>query len=115
MSDSNHSPTATAAIGLAEWIECFSISSMSIASLEHTRLILLDSLACASHAGDDNRARAALNVATRVSSCGDCTLIGVSARTSLPMVSVANGILIRTLDLNDTYTGPRQIGHPSVR
>ena len=113
MSDSNHSLTATTAVRLAEWIEGFAAAPMSAASLEHTRLILLDSLACALHAGDDDKARAALNVASRVGNCNDCTLIGVRARTSLPMASFANGVLIRTLDLNDTYTGPRQIGHPS--
>jgi hypothetical protein len=29
------------------------------------------------------------------------------------MRRLADGVLIRTLDLNDSYSGPRQIGHPS--
>ena len=44
---------------------------------------------------------------------GPCTLIGTAERTSLPLAAFANGVLIRTLDLNDTYVGPRQVGHPS--
>jgi 2-methylcitrate dehydratase len=49
----------------------------------------------------------------QLSDAGTCSIIGTQLKTSLPLASFANGVLIRTLDLNDTYTGPRQIGHPS--
>jgi 2-methylcitrate dehydratase len=112
MSNDRSNSTGTA-LRLAQWVEEFARSPMSGASLEFTRLILLDSLACALHARGDEKAEAALVVAGEVGRPGGCTLIGTRERTSLPMAAFANGVLIRTLDLNDTYVGPRQVGHPS--
>ena len=40
-------------------------------------------------------------------------MIGTDIRTSLPLAAFANAALFRVLDFNDTYYGPRQIGHPS--
>jgi 2-methylcitrate dehydratase len=104
---------ASMALRLAHWVEQFANSPVSAASLDYTRLILLDSLGCALHAHDDDKGRAAVAVAAEVGRPGACTLIGTSERTSLPLAAFANGVLIRTLDLNDTYVGPRQVGHPS--
>ena len=115
ISDMNNDPASSMsmALRLAQWVEDFAGSPMSAASLEHTRLILLDSLGCALHARNDETARAALAVAAEAGRPGLCSLIGTADRTSLPLAAFANGVLIRTLDLNDTYVGPRQVGHPS--
>ena len=57
MSD-DPSSSMSMALRLAEWVEEFAGSPVSAASLEHTRLILLDSLGCALHARDDETAQA---------------------------------------------------------
>jgi 2-methylcitrate dehydratase len=108
----HHPSTGTMALRLAQWVEDFARSPISAASLDHTRIILLDALACALYAHGDQTARAALAVATEVGRPGECTLIGTAERTSVPAAAFANGILIRTMELNDTYAG-RQFGHPS--
>ena len=40
-------------------------------------------------------------------------MIGSSRRVNLPQAVLLNGILIRSLDLNDAYIRPGQMGHPS--
>jgi 2-methylcitrate dehydratase len=109
----DHSGAPGMVLRLAQWIEDFAAAPVSAASREYTRLILLDSFGCALHAHDDDKSKAALAVAAAVGRPGACTLIGTPERTSLPLAAFANGVLIRTLDLNDTYVGPRQVGHPS--
>jgi 2-methylcitrate dehydratase len=98
---------------LADWIGPFAASPIPALTLERTRAILLDSLACALYAATDEKAQPALRTIASLGGKGDCTVIGARLKTSLPLAAFANGVLIRTLDLNDTYTGPRQIGHPS--
>jgi 2-methylcitrate dehydratase len=98
---------------LADWARAFAASPMSAATAERARAILLDSLACALYAVTDEKAQPALRTVGKLGGNGDCTVIGTRLRAALPLAAFANGVLIRTLDLNDTYTGPRQIGHPS--
>jgi len=61
----------------------------------------------------DDTAGQALSVVRSLGGDGRCTIIGHDLKAPLPLAAFANGVLIRTLDLNDTYAGPRQIGHPS--
>ena len=98
---------------LAAWIADFGASAMSAQVAECARRILLDSLGCALLASVDEKARPVLQALPRLGGNRDCTIIGSRLRSSLPIASFTNGALIRLLDLNDTYTGPRQIGHPS--
>jgi 2-methylcitrate dehydratase len=111
MDDKSHAPTL--ARRLAEWIGDFAASPMPHATAARARLILLDTLACALYAANDDKAAHALATARKLGGTPDCTIIGTRLRTALPQAAFVNGVLIRTLDLNDTYTGPRQIGHPS--
>lgn len=81
--------------------------------VEHTKALILDSIGCALAAtGEPAFARAARVVAA-LGGSPDCTVIGSSRRVNPPQAVLLNGILIRSLDLNDTYIGPRQMGHPS--
>lgn len=98
---------------LAQWCYDFAAMPASAATEERTRAILLDSLGCALYASVDEKSKPVLQVLHRLQGSADCTILGVRARASLPVASFVNGALIRTLDLNDTYTGPRQVGHPS--
>jgi 2-methylcitrate dehydratase len=81
-------------------------------SIERVKAILLDTLGCALAASVDELAQPAIRTLAQMGG-GDCTIIGSRARSSFPGASFCNGALIRLLDFNDTYTGPRQIGHPS--
>jgi 2-methylcitrate dehydratase len=110
---SNSATNAGAARRLADWCHDFTAHETSTATAERARAILLDSLGCALFAGVDEKAAPVLRALNKLSGNADCTIIGTRTRASLPLASFANGALIRTLDLNDTYTGPRQVGHPS--
>ena len=98
---------------LAEWVYSRAASSLAPATAERARAVLLDSLGCALLACADDRARPILRAVLRLGDGGDCTIIGSRMRGSLPTAAFANGALIRLLDLNDSYFGPRQVGHPS--
>ncbi len=108
----NSHPT-TVARRLAEWISAFADGPIPAATAERARAILLDALACALYASDDDKSASVLRTVKQLSGAGACAIVGTRLRAGLPLAAFANGVLIRTLDLNDTYTGPRQIGHPS--
>lgn len=107
------SPPLTMARRLAAWIEAFVASTMRAQVAERARCILLDSFGCALLASIDEKARPVLQALPHLGGNDDCTIIGSRLRSSLPIAAFTNGAFIRLLDLNDTYTGPRQIGHPS--
>jgi 2-methylcitrate dehydratase len=105
--------STTMARRLAAWIHEFGAAAISGEAAERARAILLDSLGCALYASVDEKAKPIFRALPRLGGNADCTILGSYARGSLPAAAFANGVLIRLLDLNDTYTGPRQIGHPS--
>jgi 2-methylcitrate dehydratase len=106
-------PNEAMAHRLAQWCYQFAESPSSRASDYRARDVLLDSLGCALYASVDEKAAPVLQTLRRLEGSIDCTIIGTRQRAALPVASFVNGALIRTLDLNDTYTGPRQVGHPS--
>ena len=81
--------------------------------VEHTKMLILDAIGCALAATDEPAFRRAARVCADLGGSPDCTVIGSEQRVNLPQAVLLNGILIRSLDLNDTYLGPRQMGHPS--
>ncbi len=110
----NESPSPGAMTGrLAGWINDFGASAVSSNTAERARAILLDSIGCALAGSADEKAQPVFHTLPRIGGTSDCTIIGSRVRSSLPMAAFSNGALIRMLDLNDTYTGPRQVGHPS--
>jgi len=113
MDDMTRHRSDTTVRRLADWINTFAAAPVPPETAERARAILLDTLACALYAATDAKVAGAIRTVERLSGDGACRVIGTRLRTSLPLASFANGVLIRTLDLNDTYTGPRQIGHPS--
>jgi len=44
---------------------------------------------------------------------GPCTVLGTSMRTTMDMAAFVNGAAVRYLDMNDTYMGLGDPGHPS--
>src|SRR5262245_41273741 len=113
MSEKSHDHAASVVRQLADWIGTFAASPLPPATVERARALLLDTLACALYASTDDKAASAIRTVTQLSGSGICTIIGTRLCSNLPLAAFANGVLIRTLDLNDTYNGPRQIGHPS--
>ena len=79
----------------------------------HTKDLILDAIGCALAAVDTAAVARAARVLAQLGGSPDCTVIGAARRFNLPQAVLLNGILIRTLDLNDAYLGPRQMGHPS--
>jgi 2-methylcitrate dehydratase len=102
---------------LVQQIACnvLSVAAAAIPSdvVEHTKALILDSIGCALAATEEPAFARASRVLAQLGGNPDCTVIGSSRRVNLPQAVLLNGILIRSLDLNDTYIGPRQMGHPS--
>jgi 2-methylcitrate dehydratase len=103
---------------LAAWVSGVRSEEFSPRAIEQAKLVLLDTIGCGLAALDDESARAVL---TTLGSLGDkpqCTLLGLPEKLSAPNAVLANGTLIRVLDLNDYVVGahPRsgaRGGHPS--
>lgn len=103
---------------LAERAAAVRLADFSQKSIEQAKLILLDTLGCGFAALDEASARAVLATVHGFGEAPHCTLIGRAQRTSAPSAVLANGTLIRALDLNDYVVGadPRsgaRGGHPS--
>jgi len=75
--------------------------------------VLLDSIGGALAAHECTAFEAALATVREIGGAPHCTVIGGAERTSLTNAVFLNGALIRSLDANDIYVGPRQNGHPS--
>jgi 2-methylcitrate dehydratase len=80
-------------------------------SLEAARTLFIDSIGCAiasHHSPTVAKCRALVPGFP-----GPCTVLGTSARTTMDMAAFVNGAAVRYLDMNDTYMGPGDPGHPS--
>jgi 2-methylcitrate dehydratase len=94
---------------------CEDFSQKSIAQ---AKLVLLDTLGCGFAALADDTARAVLATLGGLGEQPQCAVIGQAAKMSAPSAVLANGTLVRVLDLNDYVTGadPKsgaRGGHPS--
>src|SRR5436190_5185155 len=78
-----------------------------------TRSLILDSIGCALAAVGEHANERALRTFLSLGGNPDCTVIGFPHRLPVTSAVMVNGILIRSLDLNDAYIGPGQMGHPS--
>jgi 2-methylcitrate dehydratase len=100
---------------LAEWVLAVRRGDVPDRALQQAKLLLLDTIGCAIAARDDECARAALATVQALGGPPKCTIIGTRLKTSMPNAALANGTLIRVLDLNDFYVSPAGDlgGHPS--
>jgi len=98
---------------LAQWVCEFHAASVAPRVQQQAKLLLLDSLGCAFAALDEPTAQATLRAIAAMGGTPECTVIGAGVRTSVANAVLANGVLIRTLDVNDFGSGPRTSGHPS--
>ncbi|MFQ5803729.1 MAG: MmgE/PrpD family protein [Candidatus Methylomirabilales bacterium] len=77
-----------------------------------TKHIILDSVGCALGAAPSPPATIARTMAAEVSSASPATVMVGGQKTSPDLAAFANGIMIRYLDYNDTYTS-KGTCHPS--
>jgi 2-methylcitrate dehydratase len=87
-------------------------------SIERAQLLLLDTLGCGFAALDDDCAHAVLATLDAFGENAQCTVLGHPRRMTAPSAVLANGTLIRILDLNDYVVGAHphsgaRGGHPS--
>jgi 2-methylcitrate dehydratase len=98
---------------IAERIMAFDSKSIPAEVALHAKLLILDSIGCALAAKDELAYERALRTFQAVGGNAECAIIGSQQRLPVTSAVMLNGILIRALDLNDAYSGPGQLGHPS--
>jgi 2-methylcitrate dehydratase len=100
---------------LADWAVSIQTADISLAALQQAKLLLLDTIGCGLAALDEHAARAVLEAAAALGGAPQCSVIGRAAKTSLTNAVLANGMLIRVLDLNDYMIDASGSigGHPS--
>jgi len=80
-------------------------------SLHAAKALLIDAVGCAIASHDSTTvARCRALVADFP---GPCTVFGTRAGTTMDMAAFVNGAAVRYLDMNDTYMGRGDPGHPS--
>jgi 2-methylcitrate dehydratase len=103
---------------LAAWLAGLRAEDFSQPAIARAKLLLLDTLGCGFAALDDDGARAVLATLTALGEQPQCTVLGHPHGMSAPSAVLANGTLIRVLDLNDYVVGAHpqsgaRGGHPS--
>jgi 2-methylcitrate dehydratase len=103
---------------LAAWLTALRAEDFSQRAIERAKLLLLDTLGCGFAALDDDGAGAVLATLTALGEKPQCTVLGHRRGMSAPSAVLANGTLIRVLDLNDYVVGAHpqsgaRGGHPS--
>ena len=98
---------------LAQWVHDFDAASIPEPVIQKTNAHLLDSLGCAFGALEEAAPRGTLRAVQALGGTPECTVIGHPFRTNVAGAVLANGVLVRTLDLNDLATGWGGAGHPS--
>jgi 2-methylcitrate dehydratase len=108
----------TAITRLAAWVSALRAADFSERAMARAKLLLLDTLGCGFAARDDETACAVLAVLDAFGETPQCTVLGHPWRMSAPSAVLANGTLVRVLDLNDYVVGAHpqsgvRGGHPS--
>jgi 2-methylcitrate dehydratase len=103
---------------LVAWLAALRAEDFSQHAIERAKLLLLDTLGCGFAALDDDGARAVLATLDALGEKPQCTVLGHPHGMSAPSAVLANGTLIRVLDLNDYMAGAHpqsgaRGGHPS--
>jgi 2-methylcitrate dehydratase len=100
---------------LADWVLAAPAESIPARAVTQAKLLLLDTLGCGYAALDDQCAQAVLASVDAIGGTPLCTVLGRARKTSAPNAVLANGTLVRVLDLNDYLISPGGDlgGHPS--
>ncbi len=103
----------TLAEQVAQWVLDFDPASIPASVLEKAKLHVLDSLGCAFGALQEGAPQGVLRAVAAMGGTPECTVIGLPQRTSAANAVLANGMLVRHLDLNDSAQEWGGAGHPS--
>jgi 2-methylcitrate dehydratase len=103
---------------LAGWVAGLRVDDFPPRAVEQAKLVLLDTIGCGLAALDDESARAVLATLASFGDKPQCTVLGQARKMSAPNAVLANGTLVRVLDLNDYVVGAHpqsgaRGGHPS--
>ena len=103
---------------LADWTLAIGNEDLPQACMTQAKLLLLDSIGCAIAGKPEDVCQGILAVCREVGGTGPCSIIGEAQGTDLVHAVLANGALLRVLDLNDYVVvqgkhGPQIGGHPS--
>jgi 2-methylcitrate dehydratase len=103
---------------LADWALAIRSDDVAAAALNQAKLLLLDSTGCAIAGRQEDVCKGVLAVCAEVGGKGPCTIIGQPGGIDMAHAVLANGTLLRVLDLNDYVVvqgkhGPQIGGHPS--
>lgn len=104
---------ASALQQLAGWAAGFRPERLPLEVLHRASLLILDSVACAIAAADEDNARAVLDLVSEQGGRPQCCVIGTGLRSPPPLAVLANCSLIRSLDYNDFMGLGKLGGHPS--
>ena len=98
---------------LADYALALGFDMLDAATVEYTKSLIVDSMACAVAAFDERPVRICRDLAL-VPADGTSTVIGTTRRTTPDLASFANGAAIRYYDLNDAYASKNSGAvHPS--
>ena len=103
---------------LAAWVAGLRADDFPPRAIEQAKLVLLDTIGCGLAAREDDSARAVFGALVSLGGTPQCTVLGQAEKMSAPNAVLANGTLIRVLDLNDYVVGAHPVsgargGHPS--
>ncbi len=117
MKDSSHSG-GCAIERMAAWVAGVRSADFSQGAIEQAKLVLLDTIGCGFAVLDDESVAAVVETLAAFGEQPQCTVIGHEQRMGAPSAVLANGTLIRVLDLNDYVVGAHPLsgargGHPS--
>lgn len=87
-------------------------AALSTQTVHECKLRLIDAFASAIAAYDEPLSRAARAMARRYSQCAEAGIWGSSLQTTMEAAAFTNGVMLRYLDISDTYLGKSR-GHPS--
>jgi 2-methylcitrate dehydratase len=98
---------------LADYALGLRFDMLDAGTVEYTKSLIVDSMACAIAAFDERPVKACRDLAL-VPADGTSTVIGTTRRTTMDLASFANGAAIRYYDLNDAYASKSSGAvHPS--
>jgi 2-methylcitrate dehydratase len=103
---------------MADWVLAIRDTDFAQSVRTQAKLVLLDTIGCGFASLDDECARAVVAVLAELGEQPQCTVLGCAQKMSAPSAVLANGTLVRVLDLNDYVAGADERsgargGHPS--
>ncbi|MGZ5151922.1 MAG: MmgE/PrpD family protein [Burkholderiales bacterium] len=107
-----HEPWDRTTERLVDFAERSRFDALPADAIYQCKLRLIDTFASALGAYDEPLSAMARRVASRSRGDGEATVWGSDFRTTPEAAAFANGVMVRLLDISDTYLGKSR-GHPS--